>query len=359
LTILITGGAGFIGTRLVAALGADADVVLVDNLHPQVHGVDAPPPAVGPNVRFVRGDVTDATMWDGLLETVQPTTIVHLAAETGTGQSLLEASRHTSVNVHGTAVMLDALNRSGQRPEAILLTSSRAVYGEGAWQDAATGRTFYGEPRTATQLDDELWAPYGLTGEVGDPLPHAADTVVARPSNVYAATKLAQENILIAWCASMSVSLSVLRLQNVYGAGQALRNPYTGVLTAFARQALSGEAIEVYEGGGIVRDFVHVSDVVSALKAAIDRPASTTRYRVVDIGSGASDSLLNVASTISRVAGSADVVLTPKYRLGDVRAAYASNAKAAEELDYSPQIAFEDGARELLDWAREEISRAS
>lgn len=358
MTILITGGAGFIGTRLVAALGENADVVLVDNLHPQVHG-DAAAPSVGQNVRFVHGDITDATMWDSLLETVKPTTIVHLAAETGTGQSLLEASRHTSVNVHGTAVMLDALNRNGHRPQAIVLTSSRAVYGEGAWQDPSTGRTFYGEPRTATQLDDKLWEPFGLAGEVGEPLPHAADTVVARPSNVYAATKLAQENILIAWCASMSVSLSILRLQNVYGAGQALRNPYTGVLTAFARQAISGEAIEVYEGGGIVRDFVHVSDVVSALKAAVDRPASRSRYRVVDIGSGASDSLLNVASTISRVAGSADPVLTTKYRLGDVRAAYASNVKAADELDYRPRVAFEEGAQELLQWAHEELSRVN
>ncbi|QYF72669.1 NAD(P)-dependent oxidoreductase [Cryobacterium sp. PAMC25264] len=225
MTILITGGAGFIGTRLLAELESGSDVVILDSLHPQVHGEAAVEPHFDGRVRFIRGDVTDPIMWDELLKSVAPSTIVHLAAETGTGQSLLQASRHTYVNVHGTAVMLDALARNNVLPRSIILTSSRAVYGEGAWESAETGDRFYGQPRTAQQLEGAQWSPLGPEGQTGEPIPHEALSVEARPSNIYAATKLAQENILISWCASMSVSLSILRLQNVYGAGQALRNP--------------------------------------------------------------------------------------------------------------------------------------
>ena len=180
---------------------------------------------------------------------------------------------------------------------------------------------------------------------------------MAHPSNVYAATKLAQENILTAWCASLSVPLSILRLQNVYGSGQALRNSYTGVLTAFARQSLSGAPINVYEDGGIVRDFVHVSDVVAALISAILRPAKAGEERILDIGSGASNTLLHFATTLAKAAGSSGVVVSKKYRLGDVRAAFADIDRARLELDYEARISFADGADELLVWARAEILR--
>ena len=357
MTILITGGAGFIGTRLIAALGPDSDVVVLDNLHSQVHGEDAPDPTFASNVRFIRGDVTDPRVWDVMLSSEKPATLVHLAAETGTGQSLLEATRHTNVNVNGTAVMLDALHRAGHIPQSIVLTSSRAVYGEGAWFDAATGTSFYGRPRIASQLDEGQWLPLGPDGQTGTPLAHDASAVVAHPSNVYAATKLAQENILTAWCTSLSVPLSILRLQNVYGSGQALRNPYTGVLTAFARQSLSGAPIDVYEDGGIVRDFVHVSDVVAALTSAIERPAAVNEQRILDIGSGASNTLLHFATVLASAAGFAEVTVSKNYRLGDVRAAFAVNSRANAELGYEPRVDFADGANELLAWARAEILR--
>jgi dTDP-L-rhamnose 4-epimerase len=358
LTILITGGAGFIGTRLIASLGVAEDVVVVDNLHPQVHG-DAPKkPHFGSNVRFVQGDVTNEGMWDDLLRTVSPATVVHLAAETGTGQSLLQASRHTFVNVHGTAVMLDAFARANKIPQSVILTSSRAVYGEGAWKTEES-KSFYGEPRGAEQLDAGNWSPLGPEGETGVPLAHDARTVVPNPSNVYAATKLAQENILAAWCASMSVAFTTLRLQNVYGAGQALRNPYTGVLTFFARQALAGKPIQVYEGGGIIRDFVHVSDVVSAISHVVSSAPTAGHSRTIDIGSGASDTLLHFATVLSELASQTSIEITNQYRLGDVRAAFASNDQAALELNYSPRISFSEGAEELLTWAREEIKNGN
>jgi dTDP-L-rhamnose 4-epimerase len=356
LTLLITGGAGFIGTKLISALESDVDIVVLDNLHPQVHGQNADFVSQ-PNVRFVRGDVTDPGVWNDLLPTIRPSTVVHLAAETGTGQSLLQASRHSNVNVNGTAVMLDALARHDVVPFAVVLTSSRAVYGEGAWLGDSSGEPFYAEPRAAAQLDRKEWAPRGRQGQTGTALPNDATAVFANPSNVYAATKLAQENILTAWCTSLEVGLSILRLQNVYGAGQALRNPYTGVLTHFARQTITGAPIELYEGGGIIRDFVHVSDVVGAILSAITSPPTDNGHRTLDIGSGAPDTLVNFASQLVAIGNGLPLVHTDKYRLGDVRSAFASNVAASAELGFHARTSFEQGAAELLEWARNEISR--
>ncbi|MGV8883235.1 MAG: NAD-dependent epimerase/dehydratase family protein [Rhodoglobus sp.] len=349
-TVLISGGAGFIGTKLANSLVADYEVVLLDNLHPQVHASgEWPDNSPAAAVRRL-GDVTDSVVWAELVAEFTPNVIVHLAAETGTGQSLTQSTRHTSVNVTGTARMLDALSNSGHRPESIVLASSRAVYGEGQWR-AKSGDLYYAKPRGAAQLDDEQWEPFGPDGEQGTAMPHNAATVEPRPSNVYAATKLAQEHVLSSWCTSMDVPLSVLRLQNVYGAGQALENSYTGVLTYFATQAIAGVPINVYEGGGIIRDFVHVDDVVRALTAAIDS-VPIGGSRLLDIGSGSAGTLLDFATELSSVAESPAPVISNQYRLGDVRAASADIEPARADLGYVPQVSFRDGVEGLLTFAR-------
>lgn len=355
--VLITGGAGFIGTRLMERLSAE-HVVVVDSLHPQVHGPDAKDPDLRDGWEFVRGNVTDPDVWDELFARFSPQVVIHLAAETGTGQSLLQASRHTDVNVNGTAVLLDALARAGIVPRSLILTSSRAVYGEGAWKDARTGEMFYAEPRLPANLESRVWDPTDRSGHSGTPLPHNAAFVVPRPSNVYAATKLAQEHILRSWCSAFGSNLSILRLQNVYGAGQALGNPYTGVLTFFATRALGGEPIELFEGGGIVRDFVHVSDVVEALVAAVNKEPEGG-YRVVDIGSGEPGTLQNFAETLATEAGSSGTVVTDKFRPGDVRAAFADNSLARDDFGYEPRVSFAHGVRELLSWARGQSDRSA
>jgi len=350
-TVLISGGAGFIGTRLARRLVGDYKVVLLDNLHPQVHVSNSWPTDSPVEAEQRLGDVTDAAAWDSVIAEHKPDIIVHLAAETGTGQSLTESTRHASVNVTGTARMLDALSNSGHRPEAIVLASSRAVYGEGQFK-TAQGERYYAAPRGEQQLVESKWEPIGPDGEEGEAVAHNAASVEPRPTNVYAATKLAQEHLLSSWCASMNVPLRILRLQNVYGAGQALENSYTGVLTYFARQAIAGEAINVYEGGGIVRDFVHVDDVVSALTAALALPAETA-FGLVDIGSGSAGTLLDYASTLAETAGSPAPETSTRFRLGDVRAAYADIAPAQELLGYQPQVSFQDGVIGLLEWARQ------
>lgn len=356
MTILITGGAGFIGSRLVPLLleNTSDDIAVLDNLHPQVHGANPGTPGHlrGPRVQFIQGDVVDPEAWAQALEGGSPATVYHLAAETGTGQSLRESIRHSNVNVNGTAVMMDALSSRDAIPERVLLTSSRAVYGEGRWRDLATGGYFYPAPRGAQQLADHQWDPVAPSGAAAEFTPHRAGEVEPRPTNVYAATKLAQENLLTAWCSAFGVDLTVLRLQNVYGAGQAVGNPYTGVLTYFSTQLVAGHGISVYEGGDILRDFVHVSDVARALLAAIGGDAVPGRHRAFDIGSGEVGTLHAYAQALAAAAGDFPVAVTDEYRLGDVRAAFADVADAREAIGYEPSVRFAEGASELLAFVR-------
>jgi dTDP-L-rhamnose 4-epimerase len=281
-----------------------------------------------------------------------PTVVFNLAAETGTGQSLLEASRHGMANVVGTTQLTDALARHEHRPAHMVLTSSRAVYGEGAWRDQG-GSVFYPPPRSEAMLRSATWDPIGPDGSPGTPLPHVAETTWPRPVNVYAATKLAQEHIMESWCQSFSVPLSILRLQNVYGPGQSVGNAYTGVLTFFARQLATGEVIDVYEDGQIIRDFVFVDDVVSALVAASRRPPSATRR--LDIGSGSGVPLVEVAETMSSLADAPAPQISGRYRQGDVRAASASISAAAEQLGWAPAVPLSDGLQALSRWVSTQV----
>jgi dTDP-L-rhamnose 4-epimerase len=357
--VLITGGAGFIGSRLARRLLEQGDhVVVADVLHPQVHQQAGWPADLPDDVEAHPVDVTSPRQCDALLRLCRPDVIVHLAAETGTGQSLLESSRHAEVNVLGTATLLDACSRVSHAPERFVLASSRAVYGEGRWV-AQDGATAYALPRDAERLAADRWNPEleGSSSAAAAPLPHAAASTEPRPSNVYAATKLAQEHLLGAWCAAMGSALSILRLQNVYGPGQALGNPYTGVLVHFAQRVLAGEAIEVYEDGEIVRDFVFVQDVVSALcsAAAADAP----RRLLADIGSGEPLTLLEVATSLARAGDAPEPAVSGAYRLGDVRAASADLTHAISTIGYAPSTSLIDGVDALLAWIEESTDRSA
>ncbi|EHB49698.1 dTDP-glucose 4,6-dehydratase [Mycolicibacterium rhodesiae JS60] len=345
-SVLITGGAGFIGSALARRLvEAGYDVAVMDILHPQVHAegaeIDLPP-----SVRLFTGDVTHAPDCDAVLRLFKPSQIVHLAAETGTAQSLSEASRHGSVNVVGTTQLLDALSRCGHVPDQVVLASSRAVYGEGAWQSG--DHVFYPPPRSHAQLVAGIWDPQGPTGEPAVPLPSSAERTAPRPTNIYAATKLAQEHILAAWTSAHDTRLSVLRLQNVYGPGQSLTNSYTGIVALFARLSREKQALEVYEDGRIVRDFVYIDDVVEGLFAAIESPASPSRY--IDIGSGVPTTIHELAQQLATICGAPEPVVVGKFRDGDVRAARCDIEPATNELGWRPKWSLEEGMRALLDW---------
>ena len=346
-TCLVTGGAGFIGTAMSAGLAERFDrVVALDSLHPQIHPTPERPADLHEAVELVVGDVTDASVWDDLLTRVVPDVVVHLAAETGTGQSLSESTRHAMTNVVGTTQMLDALLRHRERsglPRRIVLSSSRAVYGEGAWRRTADGAVLYPGQRTAEILERAQWDFPG-----SEPVAMSAATTNPAPVSVYGATKLAQETILAAWAQSFGVEPVVLRLQNVYGPGQSLINPYTGIMSLFCRLAKAGESIPLYEDGQVRRDFVLIDDVAAALIEATTAVSPGTTP--IDIGAGEDQTIATAAELIAAHYGAPAPHVTGQYRQGDVRHAWADVSHAREALGWTPRFPLGEGVERLATW---------
>jgi dTDP-L-rhamnose 4-epimerase len=350
-TVLVTGGAGFIGcavSQRVAA--ASRRFVVADCLHPQVHPQRARPAGLHPAAELLIEDITEESAWRHILGTVTPTLVVHLAAETGTAQSLTEASRHASVNVLGTARMLDALSARGIRPDAFVLCSSRAVYGEGRWM-SRDGTTFYPGQRAHRQLAAGQWDFAGAT-----PLASDAATTEPHPTSVYGATKLAQEHLLAAWCAAADVPLTVLRMQNVYGPGQSLTNSYTGIVSLFSSLARAGQSIPVYEDGAITRDFVFVQDAAAAVAAAAER--ASTPPLIADVGSGTVTSVLDLANRVAALHDAPAPRVNGCYREGDVRHASCVITRAETLLDWQPKWSLAEGLTALQRWMDAELATA-
>lgn len=343
-SVLVTGGAGFIGCALSQKLAADADRwIVLDNLHSQVHEKRERPSALHPNAELIVGDVTDAHTWDDLLGRVQPDVIIHLAAETGTAQSLHESTRHASVNVVGTTTMLDALSRTGYIPKRFVLSSSRAVYGEGEWTRDGNASFFPGQ-RSHAQFENHEWDFKGAT-----PLASNSEKTWPAPTSVYGATKLAQEHVLSAWSSSHDVALSILRLQNVYGPGQSLINSYTGIVSLFSRIAREGGSIPIYEDGLITRDFVYIDDVASAFSAVLHADVSAVAGRF-DVGSGTPTTILELATVIAEFYDAPTPHLTAAYRDGDVRFAACDIDGLRTATGWTPEWKVRDGVAALQDW---------
>lgn len=342
-TVLVTGGAGFIGCAISQALIESFDrVVVVDNLHPQIHETGERPAGLAEGVELIVADITEAATWDRVLPDVRPDVVIHLAAETGTGQSLEEATRHTHVNVVGTSQLLDGFIRNKALPRRIVLSSSRAVYGEGAWR-SEEGKLFYPGQRTSDTLDQAQWDFPGA-----EPSAMNASEVFPAPVSVYGATKLAQENILTAWAKSYGVESAILRLQNVYGPGQSLINPYTGIMSLFCRMAMGGRSIPLYEDGQVRRDFILIDDIASAIVAAAT--SAQTPSTPLDIGSGEFQTIGTAAETIAARYGAPVPHVTGQYRQGDVRHAWADIEAARNVLGWEPQYNLQQGIARLADW---------
>lgn len=345
--VLITGGAGFIGTTISKLLPAQRlPVVVMDNMHPQVHSSPERPARLHADAVLVRGDVTDRNDWHTLLSEWRPRTIFHLAAETGTGQSLTEANRHGMVNVVGTTQMLDALSARGIVPEKFVLTSSRAVYGEGRWK-GREGEIVYPGQRTAKMLGEAQWDFPAATS-----MPSEASETMPMPTSVYGATKLAQEHVLSSWCNSFGAPLTTLRLQNVYGVGQSLTNSYTGIVSLFCRMAKAGKSIPVYEDGNIIRDFVYIDDVARAVVKAA-QPGSADG-EVLDVGTGIGTSISELAAKISELYGAPEPHVTGAFRNGDVRSAHTTIDRTSSLLHWKPTVSLSDGIERLSRWIDEE-----
>jgi dTDP-L-rhamnose 4-epimerase len=342
-TLLITGGAGFIGSKLYAAVQDTFDkIVIVDNFCTDVHPNGACFDLLRTTDYLEVADLSNPAEINRVVDKHRPTAVVHLAAETATGKSMTEPSKHVSTNVLGSANLIEALASMPEKVRAVVLASTRAVYGEGSWTNSETGEVFQPSQRSVSALASRNW-------DFENSVPNAmsAATVPPNPSNVYGVTKNAQEQLLKTWCAANEVSFMALRLQNVYGPGQTIGNAYTGVLTHFADLGSKGEQIPLFEDGLVLRDFVYVSDVVEALKLTLNLSLSTVQNTVLDIGSGTGRTLVEVARLIVANNPKASIKVTGEYRLGDVRHAFSDISAAKEVLNWVPAVSLEKGIREL------------
>src|ERR1700733_6357788 len=323
--VLITGGLGFIGLTLAQNLVRQGMTVrLMDNLSPQIHGVDSQP-ELGAllekhDVEIMRGDVCDRRDWVLALRDVA--SVVHLAAETGTGQSMYRIGDYTSTNVLGTALLLDVLANDRHGVTKLVLASSRSVYGEGAYLCARCGLV-YPPMRSPGSLQASHWDPHcpccsGPIEPVATP-----ETARTSPASVYAATKLAQEDLVRIAANALGIPFLIFRLQNVYGEGQSLNNPYTGILSIFSNRIRQGKEILLFEDGQESRDFVHVSDVAEAM--ALGLSSAGGDGLTLNVGSGAQMSVQTIAQNLKREFHDADVpvIVSGQYRLGDIRHNYA------------------------------------
>lgn len=358
-SVLITGGAGFIGSRLALALQDRCDVTVFDNFHPQAH--DGNPEnrlrLIRHGIKTITGDIRDARAVQDIVAATRPDIIYHLAAETGTGQSFDQPARYVDVNVMGTAHLIEAIRAHAPDHCRIILAGSRSVYGEGACIDA-TGRPMVAMERSAADLAAGVYHPRSRAGTSLVPVPTNADCPVA-PASVYASTKLMQEYLLQQSFWGTGRTVGILRLQNVYGPGQSLNNPYTGVLSIFCRQIQQGQTLQIFEDGCIVRDFVLVDDVVRAF--AMMGQAGVMPGEILDIGSGQPATILDVARHLLQSLGAPQdrLRITGAFRPGDIRHAVADISRAAAVLGWAPLTSLDQGLDSLAAWSRDQFQNAS
>jgi dTDP-L-rhamnose 4-epimerase len=344
--VLITGGAGFIGSHVASELLARGyRVRALDALVPQVHGDGAPrrPAYLHTAVELCEGDVTDPDAVASALADVDA--VVHLAAAVGVGQSMYEVVHYTRVNALGTAVLLEALAAGPVR--RLVVASSMSVYGEGLYRDAS-GRRHVDVTRSLDHLREGLWDPMGADGAALESVPTHED-VPPSLTSVYALSKYDQERLCLMLGRAYDIPTIALRFFNVYGRYQALSNPYTGVLAIFAARLLNDRPPLIFEDGQQRRDFVSVLDVARACRAALE--ADIRGQEVVNVGSGVSMTIREVAERLARVLGKdIEPVVTGEHRLGDIRHCYADVRRARDLIGFEPRVAFDDGLADLAAW---------
>jgi len=344
--ILVTGGAGFIGRHLVKTLlGEGHTVRVLDSLSEQVHGSSARFPAALAGADVIHGDIRDTERLAAALAGVE--VVVHLAAETGVGQSMYQAARYMDTNVCGLAVLWDAVAEKNGVIKKVILASSRAVYGEGKYLCLKHG-TVYPTGRDSARLHQHDWA---MRCPMCDELVNDAATSEScpqEPASIYGLTKKYQEEVSRLMSKVQRVPVIALRYFNVYGPRQAPANPYTGVIVAFLYRLAGRQTVALYEEGVPKRDFVHVSDVVQANLAALKANCDQL-FRVFNVGSGVALTLKEVAECMCSALGrSGEIEVTSRHRIGDILSCYADLSRSRKELGYQPQMSFEDGIRELI-----------
>jgi dTDP-L-rhamnose 4-epimerase len=350
--ILITGGAGFVGSHLAdALLLANHDVRIFDSFSPQVHGSECPI-YLSSGVELMRGDMRDANAVRHAVEGVE--VIFHLAAAVGVGQSMYQIADYMGANTQGTAVLLQALLDTKADVEKLVVASSMSIYGEGQYLCANCGDVAP-DPRGSEQLLQKRWEV--LCPECGAELTPVAtrEKKPLQSTSVYALSKRDQEEICLLYGRTYGLPVVALRYFNIYGTRQALSNPYTGVAAIFASRLLNGRAPLVFEDGRQMRDFVSVHDVVTANLLAME--SARADGHALNIGSGMPISIREVATTLSN-ALEVNILceLTGKYRAGDIRHCFGDISRARDLLEYEPRVSFEQGISELVNWLRQQTA---
>lgn len=350
MNVLITGGAGFIGSRLARKLhDQGASVTIIDNLSEQIHGRDARFPAdLEAVARCIAGDVRDKAALRDAIRGQE--VIVHLAAETGTGQSMYAIEHYAGVNLQGTAVLLDLL--VNERPAALrklVVASSRAIYGEGQYR-CADHASVYPVARSAEAMSAGRFDPVCPICSGPVTVEATSEATPYGPSSFYGLTKQVQEQMVLMFASTLGVDGFAMRYQNVYGPGQSLSNPYTGILAVFSNLVRQGKGLNIFEDGEESRDFVFVDDVVDATVACI-RP-NVHGVMALNVGAGQRTSVLEVArAVIDHYGNEVPITISGNYRVGDIRHNMADISRVQALTGYAPRWQFVDGLKAFLNWA--------
>jgi dTDP-L-rhamnose 4-epimerase len=353
--ILVTGGAGFIGASVANKLAASGHKVrVIDNLSPQIHGASPKCSSLFRSLRddveFCYGSVTIRRNLEKSLEGID--TVVHLAAETGTGQSMYAIQHYSDVNVGGTALLLDLIANGKFRVSKIIVASSRAVYGEGKYHCFQHG-SVYPRDRSVNDMECGKFNPHCPICGLSVELVATDESTPARPGSVYGVTKLAQELMVLNVCKALGISAIAFRYQNVYGPGQSLANPYTGILSIFSTRICNDQPINIFEDGKESRDFVYIDDVVSITARAVeyDRPL----VGVFNVGSGIATDVSTVASSLQRLLEmKVPTSITGQFRVGDIRHNYADLTQVRKIFGFEPTVLIEQGLTNFVNWVKTE-----
>ncbi len=356
--ILITGGAGFIGSNLALCLVERGYAVTVlDNLSTQIHGNDPQHTSqlyqsIKNKVNFIKGSVT--SQQDIAIAIRNQDIIVHLAAETGTGQSMYNIKAYSDINIGGTALMLDTLTNTNHTVNKIILSSTRAVYGEGKYYSRELGVVYPPQRTEECMRNGDFEVKYPGCAEPLIPMP-TDELAEVHPLSVYGITKLSQEQLLRCVCPAIGIAPVILRYQNVYGPGQSLTNPYTGILSIFSTLIKNRRQINVFEDGKESRDFIFIDDAVEATVLAIEHEEANSQ--VLNVGTGNSTSVLTVVEKLcTHLDKNAAYKISGNYRIGDIRHNYADISKISSVLGFEARVSFNMGIKKFAQWVEKQAT---
>lgn len=349
--ILITGGSGFIGSNLAGKLVAKGyKVRILDNMSKQIHGENYKESQLYKSIEniteIIIGSVCDRESWIKALVDVD--VVIHLAAETGTGQSMYEVAKYVDVNVGGTSLMWDILANEKHKVKKVIVASSRAVYGEGKYYCPNHGNVYPNERKDEDMKKGDFNAKCPVCNVSVELLPTDEMSKI-HPASVYGLTKYMQEELCMIMGKSLNIPVVAFRYQNVYGPGQSLKNPYTGILSIFSNRIRNGKEINIFEDGKESRDFVFIDDVVDATILGMEKDEAN--YLSINVGTGVATDVFKVAKTlIDNYGKSVALNVSGNYRIGDIRHNYADLTLAREKLNYEPKVNFEEGIGRFTKW---------